>query len=488
MIDNKAAGADGSDEPQSRFHTDCSGRKGYVLFSIDIDLIKKYDKPGPRYTSYPTAPQFSDTFTHEDLLKEIVKTNQAGSLPDLSLYFHLPFCDTLCYFCGCNMIVTHNRDRIRRYLGYLKKEIDRVRSLVAAGRKTVQLHWGGGTPTHLSPEEISDLITYIGRRFEIAPQAEVSCEVDPRELSRDHLAALRAGGFNRISMGIQDFNEKVQKAVNRIQPEDMTRQVVGWVRELGFESLNVDLIYGLPFQAAGQFESTIDSIVDIFPDRIALFNFAYVPWMKKHQKLIRADDLPTPEEKLDILKMAIEKLTGAGYVFIGMDHFAKPDDELAVALKEKKLYRNFQGYSTNAGADLYAMGITSISQFGRIYAQNAKQEKAYYTALDKGVLPTVKGCVLDADDLLRRKVITRLMCDFELDFSAIEAEFKIDFDTYFRWGLDNLKGMIDDRLVWIEDRTLRVTEMGRMLIRNIAMNFDGYIERKEDQARYSRTV
>jgi oxygen-independent coproporphyrinogen-3 oxidase len=458
------------------------------LLSIDVDLIKKYDKPGPRYTSYPTAPQFSDAFTQADFLKEIIKTNQGAGLPDLSLYFHLPFCDTLCYFCGCNMIVTHNRDRIRRYLKYLKKEVAHIRSLIAEDRKTIQLHWGGGTPTHLSPDEISDLIAYIRNRFEIAPDAEVSCEIDPRELTKDHLAALRSGGFNRISMGVQDVNAKVQKAVNRIQPEALTRRVVDWGRELGFDSLNVDLIYGLPFQTARDFEKTVDTIIDIYPDRIALFNFAYVPWMKKHQKLIRLEDLPSPEEKLSILKMSMEKLTGAGYVFIGMDHFAKPDDELAVALKAKKLYRNFQGYSTNAGADLYAMGITSISQFGKIYAQNEKGEKEYFAALDKGVLPTAKGCRLTPDDVLRRKVITRLMCDFELDFKAIEDEFRIDFESYFRWGLGNLREMRDDQLIRIEDKRLHVTEMGRMLIRNIAMNFDGYLERKEDQARYSRTV
>ena len=458
------------------------------MFSIDLDLIKKYDKPGPRYTSYPTAPHFSEAFSHKDFLNEIVRTNRESVLPDLSLYFHLPFCDTLCYFCGCNMIVTHDRDRIRRYLNYLKKEIDQISSLISSERKAVQLHWGGGTPTHLNPEEIADLIAYIHQRFELKPDAEISCEIDPRELTRNHLIALKTGGFNRISMGVQDFDEKVQKAVNRIQPEEVTRRVVAWSHELEFESLNIDLIYGLPFQTANDFEKTVDTIIDIAPDRIALFNFAHVPWMKKHMKLIRPEDLPTPEEKLYILKMSIEKLTAAGYVFIGMDHFAKPKDELATALKEKKLYRNFQGYSTHSDSDMYAMGITSISQFGRIYAQNAKNEKDYFKALDNGLLPTIKGCALDADDLLRREVITRLMCDFELNFNDIEKEFNIDFESYFKWGLGNLKEMIEDQLIWIEDGILRVTEMGRMLIRNIAINFDGYIERKEDHARYSRTV
>jgi len=458
------------------------------LFKIDLELIKKYDKPGPRYTSYPTAPHFNESFTHENYIDEITKTNQGNNLPDLSLYFHLPFCDTLCYFCGCNMIVTRNRDRIRNYVKYLKLEIDLIRSRLSSERNVAQLHWGGGTPTHLNPDEITDLSSHIHTHFDFNPDAETGCEIDPRELTREHLAALKNGGFNRISMGVQDFNEKVQKAVNRIQPEDLTRQVVAWVREMGFESINLDIMYGLPFQSSDTFEKTVDKVIDINPDRIALFNFAYVPWLKKHQSLIKPDDLPTAEEKLNTLKMSIEKLTDAGYVFIGMDHFAKPEDELAVALREKKLYRNFQGYSTHAGADLYAMGATSISQFGRVYAQNYKKEKKYLAALDKNILPTARGYYLSDDDMLRRRVITKLMCDFELDFNSIEKEFDIDFETYFNWGLGNLKEMIADDLVVIENRSLKVTPMGRMLIRNIAINFDGYIEREEDNARYSRTV
>ncbi len=458
------------------------------MFDIDIELIKKYDKPGPRYTSYPTAPHFNESFTHENYLDEIIKTNRGRDLPDLSLYFHLPFCDTLCYFCACNMIVTRNRDRIKKYIDYLKREIDLITDHISHDRKAVQLHWGGGTPTHLNPDEIADLSSYIYDRFDVNADAETGCEIDPRELTKTHLAALKDGGFNRISMGVQDFNPDVQKAVNRIQPEVLTRQVVDWVRELGFHSINLDLMYGLPFQSVKTFEKTVDTIIDIDPDRIALFNFAYVPWMKKHQKAIRPEDLPVAEEKLNILKMSTEKLTRAGYVFIGMDHFAKPDDELALALEGKKLYRNFQGYSTHAGADLYAMGITSISQFGRIYAQNIKKEKKYHAVLDQGILPTTKGYYLNDDDLLRRHVIVKLMCDFELDFTSIENEFDIDFETYFSRGLDNLDEMIDDNLLSIENKILKITKMGRFLIRNIAMNFDGYIERKEDNARYSRTV
>jgi oxygen-independent coproporphyrinogen-3 oxidase len=459
-----------------------------IVLDINIDLIKKYDKPGPRYTSYPTAPHFNESFTHQNYLDEIIKTNQGQSLPDLSLYFHLPFCDTLCYFCGCNMIVTRNRGRIKRYIDDLKSEIDLITDHISHDRKTTQLHWGGGTPTHLNPDEITNLSSYIRDRFDFSARVEAGCEIDPRGLTKEHLSALRNGGFNRISMGVQDFNEKVQQTVNRIQSEALTRRVVDWVRELGFNSINLDLMYGLPFQSAKTFEETVDTIIDLDPDRIALFNFAYVPWMKKHQKVIRPEDLPAPEEKLNIFKMSTQKLTQEGYVFIGMDHFAKPDDELTLALKEKKLYRNFQGYSTHAGADLYAMGITSISQFGRIYAQNIKKETPYHAALDKKILPTAKGYYLNEDDVLRRHVIMKLMCDFELDFASVEDEFNIDFETYFSWGLNNLREMMVDNLISIENKTLKITQMGRLLIRNIAMNFDGYIERKEDHARYSRTV
>jgi len=458
------------------------------MFEIDLKKFRKYDKPGPRYTSYPTAPQFNESFTREDYLDEIVKTNYGEDTPDLSLYFHLPYCDTLCYFCGCNMLITRNRDRINDYIKYLQKEIDIVRAYILPDRKVAQHHWGGGTPTYLNPDEIDMLASYINQSFAFKDDAEVSCEIDPRELTKAHLEALRNNGFNRISMGVQDFNVKVQKAVNRIQPEDMTRQVINWIRELGFQSINLDLIYGLPFQTLNTFADTVDKIIDISPDRIAVVNYAHVPWMKKHQALIHPEDLPAPEEKLDILKTTIEKLTGAGYTFIGMDHFAKPGDELSTALKEKKLYRNFQGYSTNAGADLYAFGITSISQLKNIYAQNYKTEKEYYKALDDEQIPTAKGYRLTEDDQIRREVIMKLMCDFELNFKSIEDKFKINFNDYFAWGLSNLKKMQKDELVEISNEGIKVKDMGRLLIRNVAMNFDGYIERKADTARYSRTV
>lgn len=458
------------------------------MFEIDLDLVKKYDRPGPRYTSYPTAPHFNDGFKTEDLTEALIKSNQVDSPRDLSLYFHIPFCDTLCYFCGCNMIVTRNRDRISEYIKYVKNEIDLVRQLLSPDRKAIQLHWGGGTPTHLNPDEIRDLLGYIKTSFNFKENSEEGCEIDPRELTREHLVALREGGINRISMGVQDFNEKVQKAVNRIQPEDMTRQVVDWVRELKYESINLDLIYGLPFQTVEDFAKTVDTMIDISPDRIALFNYAHVPWMKKHMALIKEEDLPKPEEKLEILKMSVAKLTKAGYEFIGMDHFAKPDDDLTKALKEKKLYRNFQGYSTHAGTDLIGMGITSIGQLADTYAQNVKKEKEYFEMLDNDQLPVERGYKLNEDDLLRRHVITKVMCDFELNFADVEKKFDISFEEYFAWGLNNLQENIDDGLVIMGDRKFEVTQMGRLLIRNIAMNFDGYLERKEDTARYSRTV
>ncbi len=456
------------------------------MFDINLDLIKKYDRPGPRYTSYPTAPHFNESFKAENFIDELIRTNNQDNPPYLSLYYHIPFCDTLCYFCGCNMIITRNRDRIKKYISYVKNEIDLLRTYLKPDRKVIQLHWGGGTPTHLNPDEIEDLIGYINSNFEMLPEAEKGCEIDPRGLTKEHLEALRYGGFNRISMGVQDFNERVQKAVNRIQPEDMTRQVVNWVRELGFQSINLDLIYGLPFQTLETFETTVDKIIDISPDRIAVFNYAHVPWLKKHMGLINPEDLPKPEIKLQILKMTIEKLMSSGYAFIGMDHFAKPEDELAVALREKKLYRNFQGYSTHAGADLYAMGITSISQIGRIYAQNYKKEKEYFEALDNEIFPTERGYYLSDDDLLRREVITKIMCDFEFDYESIENKFNIEFENYFANALEGLKEFAEDNLVVIDNRKITVTPMGRLLIRNIAMNFDKYLEK--ENTKYSRTI
>ena len=459
------------------------------FFQVDVDLLKKYDRPGPRYTSYPTAPLFNQSFTAEDYRQELIRTNQSNSQSDLSLYLHFPFCDTLCYFCGCTMMVTRDRNRIEEYLCYLKKEIDLVAPLVASGRKVTQLHWGGGTPTHLSPEQLTDIAAYITKSFAFDPAIEMSVEIDPRELTRGHLEALRGAGFNRLSMGVQDFEPKVQQAVNRIQTEELITTVHNWAIALGFVSINFDLIYGLPFQTLESFKNTINTALQFEPDRIAVFNYAHVPWLKPHQKLIHMEDLPTPDQKLQILKMTIEELTSEGYVYIGMDHFAKPEDELTRAQEERTLYRNFQGYSTKSGADLYGFGMSSISHFGDVYAQNMKTLQEYYTALDNGTLATHVGYRMTLDDKLRKYVIMRLMCDLELDIANVERRFEIDFAAYFEDSLNKLHHFVEDGLVELTSDAIIIQGPGRLLLRNIAMCFDAYIDQmKNDKPVFSRTV
>jgi oxygen-independent coproporphyrinogen III oxidase len=457
--------------------------------NIDIEILRKVDKPGPRYTSYPTAPLFSTDFTAADFLAEIQRTNASDRKADLSLYLHLPFCDTLCYFCGCTMIVTRSRDRIKEYNEYIKREIDLIREKISDDRIVTQLHWGGGTPSYLDPDEIDDLAGNLRHRFNYAGDIEAGVEIDPRGLTYEHMDALRHAGFNRISMGVQDFNKKVQEAVNRIQSEEITRDAVAWSRQLGFTSVNIDLIYGLPYQTVDSFAETIEKIIDISPDRIAVFNFAHVPWLKPHQKLIHPDDMPSPDKKLHILKYTIERLSEAGYWYIGMDHFAKPDDELAIAQRNKTLYRNFQGYSTKAGCDLYGFGMSSISQFNEIYAQNHKSLKEYFAAIDGGGPATFQGYRMTPDDHIRKHVITRLMCDFELDTSEVAGKFNIDFNGYFSDSLEKLSSFIADGLVTRENGRYVISPNGRLIIRNIAMCFDAYIERMTgEKPIFSRTV
>lgn len=460
------------------------------LFShVDLGLLKKYDRPGPRYTSYPTAPMFTTAFDADDYRRELLNTNGPDSHSDISLYFHFPFCDTLCYFCGCTMMVTRDRKRIAEYLKYVKKEIDIIAPMIADGRKVTQVHWGGGTPTHLTPDEILDMAGYIQRSFHIAPDAEMSVEIDPRELTQKHLGVLRHVGFNRVSMGIQDFNPGVQQAVNRVQPEELSLQVYKWAQALEFESINVDLIYGLPLQTIQSFQDTLQKVIRLHPDRIAVFNYAHVPWMKAHQRLIREEDLPTAEEKLNILKKTIEMLSSGGYEYIGMDHFARPNDELTVAQREKTLYRNFQGYSTRSGADLYGFGMSSISHFQGVYAQNAKTLPDYYKALDLGDLATHVGYRMTKDDHIRKYVIMRLMCDLELEKSDVEIRFGIDFDEYFEQALDQLEQFVDDGLVEHSLNELRIIGAGRLVLRNIAMCFDAYLDKiGKEKPVFSRTV
>ena len=456
---------------------------------VDLGLLRKYDRPGPRYTSYPTAPLFSSSFTAEEYKQEILATNTPDASSDISLYFHFPFCDTLCYFCGCTMMVTRDRTRIAEYIGYLKREIDMVAPHLSKNRKVTQIHWGGGTPTHLTPEEILDIGEFIKARFNVDPDVEMSVEIDPRELTQRHLGTLRHVGFNRMSMGVQDFDERVQKAVNRMQPEEMSLQVFKWAEALDFHSINIDLIYGLPFQSISSFEQTVRKVLQFSPERIAVFNYAHVPWLKKHQQLIRQEDLPTVEEKLDILKMTIEVLSAHGYEYIGMDHFAKPTDELCIAQKEKTLYRNFQGYSTKSGADLYGFGMSSISHFQNIYAQNEKGLQEYYKAIDAGELATHVGYRMTYDDHVRKHVIMRLMCDLELDKRAVERKFEIDFDEYFASSIPQLQQFVDDGLVELQPDCIRIVGAGRLLLRNIAMCFDAYLDSMmKTKPVFSRTV
>ena len=457
--------------------------------AINFGILKKFNSQGPRYTSYPTAPLFSPEFTAADLIEEIKSTNQASSDQPISLYFHFPFCEKLCYFCGCNMRVSHDRALINNYNEYLKREIDLLRPMISDERKVSQMHWGGGTPSYLYPDEIRDIGGYIRDKFEFDPDVEASVEIDPRNLTREHMAAFAEVGFNRTSFGVQDFNLEVQKAINRVQSEEITRQTVEWAREFGFKSINLDLIYGLPFQTVASFSDSIDKIIDISPDRIAVFNYAHVPWLKKHQNLIPADALPPADERLAILQMSIERLIEAGYEYIGMDHFAKPTDELVIAQKNGTLYRNFQGYSTRSGCDVYAFGVSAISQYENIYAQNLKNIRDYYARIDAGEAATAVGYRMTRDDHIRKQTIMQLMCNLAIDKRRIECEYEITFDEYFRDDLVKLDPFINEGLVTIDADQIKVTGSGLLIIRNIAMSFDAYLDQMmKEKPVFSKTV
>lgn len=456
---------------------------------IDIELLKRFNQPGPRYTSYPTAPVFSDDFTAEDFEREIVETNQEANQGDISLYFHFPYCEKLCYFCGCNMMVTRDRTAIAKYNDYLKKEIERLLPHISPARRVEQMHWGGGTPSYLTPEEILDIGEFIKARFNFADDIEASVEIDPRGLTREHMEAFARVGFNRTSFGVQDFNHEVQEAINRVQSEEITRQTVAWAREFDFKSINLDLIYGLPFQTLESFAETVEKVIDIAPNRVAVFNYAHVPWLKKHQSVMPADKMPSPDERLNILKMTIEKLTDAGYEYIGMDHFALPTDELAVAQKNNTLYRNFQGYSTKAGADVYAFGLSAISQFRDVYAQNLKNIKDYYNRVDAGMPATNVGYRMTADDHVRKETINQLMCHLEIDKRGIEAQFGIDFEEYFALDIPKLRTFIDEGLLENGKDKIKIIGAGILIIRNVAMCFDAYLEKMmKEKPVFSKTV
>ncbi len=449
--------------------------------TFDLNLINRYNKAGPRYTSYPTALELHDGFGEAEYHQQIKNSNAKGGA--LSLYFHIPFCDTVCFFCACNKIITKNRKHAEPYLNNLLKEIEMQAQLFDPNRKVNQLHWGGGTPTFLNYQQMKRLMDTTRHFFNLHDddKGEYSIEVDPRETDENTIEQLRVLGFNRISLGVQDFNPAVQKAVNRLQTEAQTFEVLEAARKYGFTSTNLDLIYGLPLQTVESFSATLEKVLSVSPDRFSIFNYAHMPQKFKTQRQINDDDIPSPEEKLDILQMTGQRLLDAGYVYIGMDHFAKPDDELAIAQREGKLYRNFQGYSTHSDCDLIGLGATSIGRVGNSYSQNVKDIAEYDRLINQGKIPVVKGLELTSDDKLRCAVITQLICHFDLDFSPIETNFSIDFKHYFADELERLQIMQTEGLLTIFEDKIEVLPPGRLLIRNICMIFDRYLTEKQQQ-------
>jgi len=457
---------------------------------FDAGLLGRLGKSGPRYTSYPTADRFTPAFGYRDYLHAVAGVRTRGAKRPLSLYLHIPFCDTVCYYCACNKIVTKRRDKAATYLSYLKREIEMQGMLFAGINDIEQLHFGGGTPTYLSDQQMGDLMAHIRRSFRFAPDdvGEYSIEVDPRTVSAQRVHSLRAQGFNRISLGVQDFDPDVQKAVNRVQPEHETRAVIEAARAAGFRSISIDLIYGLPKQTMDTMTATLDKVVAAGPDRISVYHYAHMPHLFKPQRRIEGADMPDSDTKLRMLQLCIERLGAAGYVYIGMDHFAKPDDDLAVAQRQGRLHRNFQGYSTHADADLVACGVSSIGAVGATYSQNAKTLEEYYDMIDQNELPVQRGLCLSMDDLLRRTIIQKLMCQFELSIPAIEQAFPIVFDKYFAAELAQLRTMEADGLLHIDHDWLSVSMKGRLLIRNVCMVFDSYLATRAEGARHSQTI
>jgi oxygen-independent coproporphyrinogen-3 oxidase len=456
------------------------------MTATTLDLLRKYSVPGPRYTSYPTAPYFHTGFGEADWAEALAAPAEGRGL---SLYAHIPFCDSLCYYCGCNMVATRDYGKTVPYLAAIEREMAETASRIDGRRMAHQLHWGGGTPTYLNPDDIRNLMVIMRHYFRVAPDAEISCEVDPRELTRAHLEALRESGFNRVSFGVQDMDPAVQQAVNRIQPPELIRQVMDWSRELGFESINLDLIVGLPKQTVESFRRTLAQVVEWAPDRLAVFAYAHVPWMKKHQQLIREADLPDAAARLGLQEAVNKSLGEAGYVNIGLDHFARPEDELVRAQRNKTLWRNFQGYTTHKDSDILAFGVSSISQTADVYMQNEKNLKRYQDRVGYTGFAVERGIRLGRDDRIRRDAITRVMCDLALDFAAFGREWDIDFADYFAVSLADLRPLADDGLVELAPDRVTVTETGRLFLRNIGMCFDRYLkEAAGERPRYSRTA
>jgi len=452
----------------------------------DEGIIKRFDIPGPRYTSYPTADRFVEAFDRNAFAEALHARATGVANSALSLYVHLPFCNTVCYYCGCNKVITKDRSKSAEYVDYIAREADLVLEHLTGSRAIEQLHFGGGTPTFMSNEELEQLMEVLTKRFPLEERGEFSIEVDPRTTPPDKVETLGRLGFNRMSVGVQDFNPDVQKAVNRLQSFEMTQATVDAARANGFKSINLDLIYGLPKQNRETFAETLDKVMVLSPERIALYHYAHLPDRFKPQRRINSEDVPSSAEKMKIMLDAIKRLTGAGYQYIGMDHFAKASDDLAKAQRQGRLHRNFQGYSTRADCDLVGLGVSSISKIGPTYSQNVRTLEEYYDMLKQGMLPTVRGIVLDRDDILRRAVIMALMCHFEVSKEAIETTYMIKFDEYFKTELAALKQFEDEGLAENSAEWVNVTARGKLLVRAIAMQFDRYLRSDERQRRYSK--
>ena len=457
---------------------------------ITPDLLTRFDVPGPRYTSYPTADRFVEAFGEADYLQALDqrKTSAIGQASPLSLYVHIPFCESLCYYCACNKIITKHKDRAATYLRYLTREVALHTAHLGQGQSVSQLHLGGGTPTFLSDDELRELMLMLRRHFEFVPGGEYSVEVDPRTVDEKRLAVLAELGFNRLSFGVQDFDPSVQKAVHRVQPAQQVFDLVAAARRLGFESVNVDLIYGLPLQTPESFERTLAQVNELRPDRIALYAYAHLPERFKPQRRIHAAELPAGGAKVAMLSRSLDAFTEAGYVYIGMDHFALPDDALAVAKRQGRLHRNFQGYSTQADCDLIALGVSSIGRVGATYSQNAKTMEEYCDLLDQGHLPVVRGLALSRDDLIRRAVIMALMCQGQLQFESINLAWLVDFKKYFAAELSQLEDMQAQGLVQLSDSGIQVSAMGWFFVRGVAMVFDRYVQADRNRARFSKII
>ncbi|MDH3552452.1 MAG: oxygen-independent coproporphyrinogen III oxidase [Gammaproteobacteria bacterium] len=455
---------------------------------FDIDLIRRYEGRGPRYTSYPTALQFSDSLTEEDYRQNALASNTSG-VP-LSVYVHIPFCHSLCYYCGCNKIVTHNQSRVSKYLENLYREIDMQAELFDRSRLVEQLHFGGGTPTYLDEPQLRDLMQKLGNAFSFdeSDNRQFSIEVDPRTVDDDGIRLLTELGFNRLSLGIQDFDRVVQEAVNRRQTIAQVSSLLNASRDAGFKSISFDLIYGLPHQTVASFDKTLDTVINMRPDRLAVYNYAHLPQRFKGQRMINADDIPAPETKLEILDRTIHRLAKAGYIYIGMDHFALPEDELVAARRDGSLQRNFQGYSTHRQCDLVGVGVSSISSIGNVYSQNSVTTMEYEKLLEDGRLPVRKGIAVDDDDLVRADVIQSLMCYDQLLFDDFDATHDVEFRTYFAAELDRLQPLIDDELIDVNAEGIRIRPKGRLLLRNIAMIFDRYINDRQTDNRFSKAI